>query len=192
MVGRPEVLSQSLPSFRYRFSFVYQKSLNVSEQNCNLYWSKLWIQLTTKLMCAIYNTAVPLRRSILIVAGGIEDTRVSHSSSAQVRMVTEVTFHRKWIIQINAARRSITHFYQLYTYFNSIGGFSINIFSHWHSFVFAHQPFWVSMLSGTILHARSEDGGRFYFAWQDLGECWTIHSPPAFLSFLSLSLFLSR
>ena len=35
MVGRPEVLSQSLPSFRYRLSFVYQKSLNVSE----LTWS---------------------------------------------------------------------------------------------------------------------------------------------------------
>ena len=33
MVGRPEVLSQSLPSFRYRLSFVYQKSLHVSEQN---------------------------------------------------------------------------------------------------------------------------------------------------------------
>ena len=145
-----------------------------------------WLQNS----CALLMT-VPLRRSILILAGGIEDTRVSHSSSAQVRMVTEVTFHGKWIIQINAARRSITHFYQLYTYFNSIGGFSINIFSHWHSFVFAHQPFWVSMLSGTILHVRSEDGGGFYFAWQDLGECWTIHSSPAFLSFLSLSLFFS-
>ena len=34
MVGRPEVLSQSLPSLRYRLSVVYQKSLNVSEQNC--------------------------------------------------------------------------------------------------------------------------------------------------------------
>ena len=34
MVGRPEVLCQSLPSFRYRLSFVYQKFLNVSEQNC--------------------------------------------------------------------------------------------------------------------------------------------------------------
>ncbi len=41
MVGRPEVLSQSLPSFRYRLSVVYQKSLNVSEQNCNVYWSKV-------------------------------------------------------------------------------------------------------------------------------------------------------
>ena len=41
MVGRPEVLSQSLPSFRYRLSVVYQKSLNVSEQNCNIYWSKV-------------------------------------------------------------------------------------------------------------------------------------------------------
>ena len=41
MVGRPEELSQSLPSFRYRFSVVYQKSLNVSEQNCNVYWSKV-------------------------------------------------------------------------------------------------------------------------------------------------------
>ena len=30
VVGRPEVLSQSLPSFRYRLSVVYQKSLNVS------------------------------------------------------------------------------------------------------------------------------------------------------------------
>ena len=60
MVGRPEVLSQSLPSFRYRLPFVYRKSLNVSEQNCNVYWSKVWIQLTPKLMCAIYSTAVPL------------------------------------------------------------------------------------------------------------------------------------
>ena len=41
MVGRPEVLSQSLPSLRYRLSDVYQKSLNVSEQNCNVYWSKV-------------------------------------------------------------------------------------------------------------------------------------------------------
>ena len=41
MVGRPELLSQSLPSFRYRLSFVYQKSLNVSEQTCNVYWSKV-------------------------------------------------------------------------------------------------------------------------------------------------------
>ena len=41
MVGRPKVLSQSLPSFRYRLSFVDQKSLNVSEQTCNAYWSKV-------------------------------------------------------------------------------------------------------------------------------------------------------
>ena len=59
LVGRPGVLSQSLaslPSFRFRLSVVYQKSLNVSEQNCNVYWSKDWIQLTPKLMCAIYST----------------------------------------------------------------------------------------------------------------------------------------
>ena len=37
MVGRPEVLSQSLPSYRYRFSVVYQKFLNASEQNCYIY-----------------------------------------------------------------------------------------------------------------------------------------------------------
>ena len=41
MVDRPEVLSLSLPSFRYRFSIVYQKSLDVSEQNCTVYWSKV-------------------------------------------------------------------------------------------------------------------------------------------------------
>ena len=41
MLGRPEVLSQSLPSSRYRFSVVYQKSVNVSEQNCHVYWSKV-------------------------------------------------------------------------------------------------------------------------------------------------------
>ena len=41
MVGRPEVISQSLPSFRYRLSVAYQKSLHVSEQNCNVYWSKV-------------------------------------------------------------------------------------------------------------------------------------------------------
>ena len=41
LVGRPEESSQSLPSFRYRFSVVYKKSLNVSEQNCNVYWSKV-------------------------------------------------------------------------------------------------------------------------------------------------------
>ena len=40
-VGRPEVLSQCLPSFRYRLFVVYQKSLNVLEQNCNVYWSKV-------------------------------------------------------------------------------------------------------------------------------------------------------
>ena len=59
MVGRPEVLSQSLPSFRYRFSFIYQKSLNVLEQNCNVYRSKVWIQLTPELICAIYSTTAP-------------------------------------------------------------------------------------------------------------------------------------
>ena len=41
MVGRPEVLSQSLPSFSYKPSLVYQKSLNVSEQTWNVYWSKV-------------------------------------------------------------------------------------------------------------------------------------------------------
>ena len=41
MVGRPEVLSQSLPSFRYRLSVVYQKSPNASEQNCHVDWSKV-------------------------------------------------------------------------------------------------------------------------------------------------------
>ena len=41
MVGRPEVLSQSMPSFRYSLSVVYQKSLNVSEQNCDVYWSNV-------------------------------------------------------------------------------------------------------------------------------------------------------
>ena len=41
MVGRPEVLSQSLPSFRYRLSVVYQESLNISEQNSNVYWSNV-------------------------------------------------------------------------------------------------------------------------------------------------------
>ena len=41
MVGRPEVLSQSLPSFRYRLPVVYQKALNVSEQNYRVYWSKV-------------------------------------------------------------------------------------------------------------------------------------------------------
>ena len=40
MVGRPEVLPQSLPSFRYRLSVVYL-NLNVLEQNCNVYWSKV-------------------------------------------------------------------------------------------------------------------------------------------------------
>ena len=60
MAGRPDVLSQSLPSFRYRLSIVYQKSLDVPEQKSNVYWSKVSIQLTPKLMCAIYSTAVPL------------------------------------------------------------------------------------------------------------------------------------
>ena len=61
MVGRPEELSQSLPNFRFRLSVVCnQKSLNVLEQSCNVYWSKVWIQLTPKLKCAIYITAVPL------------------------------------------------------------------------------------------------------------------------------------
>ena len=59
LVGRPKLLSQSLPSFRYRFC-CFQESLNVSEQNCNVYWSKVWIQLTQILVCAIYSTAVPL------------------------------------------------------------------------------------------------------------------------------------
>ena len=37
MVERPELLSQSLPGFRYRLSVVYQKSINASEQT----WSKV-------------------------------------------------------------------------------------------------------------------------------------------------------
>ena len=41
MVGRPELLSQFLPSFMYRLSVVHRKYLNVSEQNCNVYWSKV-------------------------------------------------------------------------------------------------------------------------------------------------------
>ena len=41
-------------------SVVYQKSLTVSEQNCNVYWSKVWMKLTPKLMCAIYRTAIPI------------------------------------------------------------------------------------------------------------------------------------
>ena len=57
------MLSQSLPSFRYRLSVVNKKSLNVAEQNCNVYWSKVLIQLTPKLTCAIYSTAVPLKRT---------------------------------------------------------------------------------------------------------------------------------
>ena len=60
MVRRPEVLSQSLPSFRYRLFVVYQQSLNVSEQTCNVYWSKVWIRLTPKLKCALYSAAIPL------------------------------------------------------------------------------------------------------------------------------------
>ena len=60
MARSPEVSSQSLPSFRYRLSVAYQKSLNVLEQNCNVYWSKVRIKLTPKLMCAIYSTVVPL------------------------------------------------------------------------------------------------------------------------------------
>ena len=59
MVWRPEVLSQSLPSLRYRLTFVYQKSLNVSEQTWYVYWPMGWIQLTPKLMCAIYCAAIP-------------------------------------------------------------------------------------------------------------------------------------
>ena len=61
MVGRPEVLSQSLSSFRYSLSVVYQRSQKVSEQNCNVYWSKVQIQQTSKLMYAIYSTAMPLK-----------------------------------------------------------------------------------------------------------------------------------
>ena len=41
MVERPELLSQSLPSFTYRLSVVYERSLDVSEQNCQAYWSKV-------------------------------------------------------------------------------------------------------------------------------------------------------
>ena len=61
MVGRPEVLSQSVPSFRFRLSVVDQKSLNVSEQNCHGHWSEVWIQRTPKLKCAVYSAAVPLK-----------------------------------------------------------------------------------------------------------------------------------
>ena len=47
-----------------RDSVVYQKSLNVSEQNCNIYWSKVWIQFTPKLMCAIWGR--PCKPPILL------------------------------------------------------------------------------------------------------------------------------
>ena len=46
-VGRPEMVSK------------YQKSLNVSAQNCKVYWSKVWMQLIPKFMCAIYITVIP-------------------------------------------------------------------------------------------------------------------------------------
>ena len=41
MAGRSEVLSQSLPSFKYRLFVFYQKSLIVLEQKCNVYWSRV-------------------------------------------------------------------------------------------------------------------------------------------------------
>ena len=63
IVGIPALLSQSLPSFRYRLSVVYQKS-----QNCYVNWSKVWIQLTAKLMCAIYSTAVPFTERKYLLA----------------------------------------------------------------------------------------------------------------------------
>ena len=49
MVGRPEVLCQSLSRFRYRLSFVYQKFLNVSEQNCNAYGHRFEFNLLQNL-----------------------------------------------------------------------------------------------------------------------------------------------
>ena len=48
MVGRPEVLSQSLQSFRYRLSVlsvVYQKSLNVSRRTVMLTSQKFELNL---------------------------------------------------------------------------------------------------------------------------------------------------
>ena len=67
MVWRPKMLSQSLPSFRYRLFVVYQKSLNVSEQNCNVYWWKVSFQLTPKLKSTIYGTTVPLTQYHTVV-----------------------------------------------------------------------------------------------------------------------------
>ena len=45
VVKRPKVTSRSLRSFRNKLSGVYQKSQNVSEQNCNASWSKVLFQL---------------------------------------------------------------------------------------------------------------------------------------------------
>ena len=45
VVERPKVTSRSLRSFRNKLSGVYQKSQNVSEQNCNASWSKVLFQL---------------------------------------------------------------------------------------------------------------------------------------------------
>ena len=45
VIGIPEVLSQSLPSFRHKLSVVY---MNLKMQQSRTYWSKVWIQLIPK------------------------------------------------------------------------------------------------------------------------------------------------
>ena len=58
VIGIPEVLSQSLPSFRHRLSVVYQKSQNAAEQNLLVKGLNSTDSKIHKL-CAIYNTAIP-------------------------------------------------------------------------------------------------------------------------------------
>ena len=94
MVGRPEVLSQSRPSFRCRLSVVYQKSSNVSEQHCNVYWSEVWIQLTPKLMCAIYSTTIPFKKSFSLAA--FHYFSYSHTPVWRVQKNSYANIHSAW------------------------------------------------------------------------------------------------
>ena len=66
MVGRPALLSQSLPSFRYRLS-LFTSNLNMYRSRTVMCTGQRFeTKLTPNLMCAIYSTAVPLSHAQIV------------------------------------------------------------------------------------------------------------------------------
>ena len=65
MVGRPEVLSQSLQSFRYRLSVVYQKSLNVWSRTVMCTGQRFEFYLL-QILCGLFKYSSPFKHCMVL------------------------------------------------------------------------------------------------------------------------------